>query len=325
MKKLMIAASAVALAATTFGSFCDPVDVKTGCRAYDFKASLKLVDGKYDTQTIKDCFGGSGSAVRSVWRVKASRTLKGLFTDCDQCNIAATKKEGVKVDSILLGEKYGYNVADSKQNGAHLYIASSANKYKAIYNASTFFETLENGYNFHVLNIFGGPSFAQSKYVEAFLQINYAELDKQESHLRAYTLFCAGFGARDGVLVKNISGNVAGLANAAMYCGIPAVCFEPCTQLAWQEGTIWWTQGGVAGDPVGLSPFSPAFDAVYGTWSVKYNASKSNLATAEALFNKTFGSNWYTLTWNMFGGETAPAEKDYFPVSITAFKLGAAE
>lgn len=290
MNKMMIAVAAAALAGVASATICDPTAPQTGCRAYDFKASLKMVDGKTKNASSKDVCLGSTTAT-AYYRVKASRTVKGVFTDCDQCQLEAFRSAGdfqSKAESLLVGEALG---------GAQLYLSTSDSKYKAIYNASEFIGASTDGYKFHILNFIGGETYAKSKVVEALLAIDFVEFDKF-GEFRNYALLCAGFGARADALVKNISGNLAGAVTAATWCGIPTQCYEPCTAQAYYSGLD------ITQDPPvytqnpwqGLSINSPAFDAVSGTWSLKYNSSKSKLTTFDQLMNKTFGSNWQLMS-----------------------------
>lgn len=293
MNKMMIAVAAAALAGVASATICDPTAPQTGCRAYDFKASLKMVDGKTKNASSKDVCLGTTTAT-AYYRVKASRTVKGVFTDCDQCQLEAVRSGAAtsEAESLLVGEALG---------GAHFLLSTSDSKYKVIYNASEFFGAPTDGYKFHILNFIGGETYAKSKVVEALLAIDFVEYDKF-GEFRNYALLCAGFGARADALVKNVSGNLAGAVSAATWCGIPTQCYEPCTMYAYYTGlsvdttTNPWTILYTQTPWQGLSPQSPAFDAVSGTWSLKYNSSKSKLSTANQLLDKTFGSNWQLMS-----------------------------
>ena len=59
MKKLMIAAAVASVGAVAFGGLCDTVSPQAEgtCRAYDFKASVKLVDGMKADDVIEKLEG----------------------------------------------------------------------------------------------------------------------------------------------------------------------------------------------------------------------------------------------------------------------------
>lgn len=303
MKKLMIAAGAIALAGVTFAGICDgsdPVVEKAAQRAYDFKASLKLVDGKTATTTTKTkgsiCVNPTSSTATSYYRIKASRTFKGVFIDCDTCKVQAIK-DG-EVEAIRNG-----HAADQLATGtAAFYVSSSDTKYKAVYNAKVYDDAnTDYGYQFQIANFIGGESFAKSKVAEGLVQFNILELDKFNEY-RTYSLLAAGFGSRDGDLIKTLCGNLAGAVSAATWCGIWTQCYEPCLETPFYDAMALDDDGNMVYEPQNGNAWqapletSPAFDAVYGTWSIKYSSSKSKLTTEQKVVDKTFGSGWYTLT-----------------------------
>lgn len=324
MKKMMIVAALAASSLAGFAGICDgevgpgPDPVKASQRVYDFKANVKLVDGKSASATIKTagtiCNPGSSSTSMAYYRVKSSRTFKGIFLDCDVCQIDAVQKGEVEaVDS----NKAGDNLIGSK---AYFYVSSSDSKYKAVYSPAEF-DQADSGYKFLVGNFVGGVTFAKSKVAEGLVQLNFAEYDKF-GELRLYSLFAAGFGARDGVLIKNLSGNLAGAVSAATWCGIWTQTYEPCLATQYYD-SMEVTAEGVTYTPDAGNKWqanaetSPAFDAVSGTWSVKYSAAKSKLASQDAVLRKTFGSNY----WVLGGGEDAEA----FVFPIAYVNIGAQE
>ena len=310
MKKLMIAAAAAAMIGGAYADICAMAPAQKTCRAYDFAASVKLVDGKIATDKASNVCDKDGKV---YYRVKATRKIKGVFTDCNPCmswvdsdgNGTLDKYDPQNaVESLLAGEAAG---------GATFYVATSAQKYKKVYNASFYDDgdatSLVDGYKFLLLNYFGGTSLAKSKYAEGLLYTEFVEMD-QYNEERAYSLLCAGFGARDGKMLKNLAGNLAGAVAAATWCGIPTIVWEPCLETAYytdltfaQDGTFTVTLNPWKG----LSTVSPNYDAVSGTWSLKYNASKSKLATFDALMQKTFGKDW-----ELFAGAAAPV----FPMTL---------
>ena len=158
-------------------------------------------------------------------------------------------------------------------------------------------------YDFKILNFFGGASAAKSTKAEALLALDFVEFD-QYGEFRTWSLLCAGFGAQKNGLVKNLSGNLAGAAAAATWCGVPTVCFEPCsldpsyTGLTVSRATTPWTIGFT---PDACIPWSAILvdgvaswstDAISGTWSLKYNASESKAKTGTAVLDKVFGKGW---------------------------------
>ena len=284
MKKLMIAAATAALAGATFAGVCDPTTPTpaTGSqRVYDFKASVKMVDAKSGstTTTTKDvCAGTTKTTHADYYRVKSSRTFKGIFVDCDACGII----NGTTGDNLAL-------------SAANFYVASSANKYAKIYEATTSGGAVDTttGYEVGLLNWIGGATAAKSKVAEMSIFFEFVEIDKLNEE-KAYSLVAAGFGAQKDGLLTSVSGNLAGESTAAYYCGYWTQCFEPCLL------TAYYTWAGADNDGDGKEDQnantwqlarSPAYDAVYGTWSVKYNASKSKLSNLNTLLTKTFGKN----------------------------------
>lgn len=313
MKKLMIAAVIAAAGIANAATICDPTQTTPGvyaCRAYDFAASIKLVDGKKATDKASSVCAEDGTV---YYRVKATRKLKGVFTDCNPClawDLTDPTKpvaQNPQGEAFLIGEANG---------GARLYMATSAQKYKKIYTSEIYTGAIADTYKFLILNFFGGTTLAKSKFVEGLVAIDFVERDQYDED-RPYTILCAGFGARDGKLVKNLSGNLAGAVAAATWCGIPTICWEPCLETPYysdltfaQDGSFTYT----ANTWAGLSPNSPAYDAVSGTWSLKFNASKSKLTSNEALLKKTFGNDYELI--KALGGQ-APA----FPIGSANIAL----
>jgi hypothetical protein len=303
MKKLMITAAAAMAGAVAFGGLCDTIEggaTPEKCRAYDFKASVKLVDGKTGKVSADSICADDGTA---YYRVAATRKIKGVFFDCDTCNLTNTAAEG---EALLWG-------ADQTGNGdfAHLYISTSASKYKVVSHTSDdFSDTYGSGayngsavYDFKILNFFGAASAAKSKKAEALMALDFVEYD-QYGEFRTWSILCAGFGAQNNGLVKNLSGNLAGAAAAATWCGIPTVCFEPCllhpsyTGLTVDKTTNPWT---INNTPDACAPWSALLvdgtaswstDAISGTWSLKYNKSESKAAYGSTVLNKVFGKGW---------------------------------
>ena len=279
MKKLMIAA---AVAAMTAGAFANDEGICGGGttpvagpaqRVYLFKATVRLADGKTAMGVDKSICGDTPWAEN--YRVKALRKIKGVFLDCETCS-------AIEGES---GKKEGDQLALSK---APLYIATSDKKYKAIYEAQSYgvAEEGDAGYKFLLLNYIGGTTFAKSKVAEGLFQVNFIELDKY-NELRAYSILCAGFGKRgtSSGLLWSLSGRVTGAVTAATWCGKLTECFEPCTQNDYVE-----EDGSAATD--WLLALSPAYDAVYGTMSLKYSGSKSALKTLDDVLVATFGAGY---------------------------------
>ena len=271
MKKLMLVAAVAAMGAAYASSVCDPtpsVGPQAAQRVYDFKASVKMVDGKAGSTTTKDICAGKFTTY-DYYRVKSSRTFKGVIVDCDVCQVEA---EGI-----------GDNLALSK---ASFYVASSAQKYQYVYEAGTYGNTAP-GYTVGLLNFIGGPTAAKSKVAEMSVLFQFVELDKLGEE-KGFSLMAAGFGTQANGLLKTVSGNLAGESTAAYYCGYWTQCFEPCTLTPY----YYWTAEGDQEAYTWQLTRSPAFDAVYGTWSLKYNASKSKLTNIDTLLMKTFGKNY---------------------------------
>ena len=280
----MLVAAVAAVGAAYASSVCDPTPgatLKAAQRVYDFKASVKMVDGKAGSSTTKTkdpCTGITKVTTYDYYRVKSSRTFKGVIVDCDVCQIEAN------------GVSSGDNVAQSL---AAFYVASSAQKYQYVYEASTYGNTAP-GYTVGLLNFIGGPTAAKSKVAEMSVLFQFVEFDKMGEE-KGFSLMAAGFGTQDKGLLKTVSGNLAGESTAAYYCGYYTQCFEPCTLQAYYTWDL-------TADPAAQTPNqwqlvrSPAYDAVYGTWSLKYNASKSKLTYIETLLQKTFGKNYGFMT-----------------------------
>lgn len=292
MKKLLMGLALAASVAGFGNDICaggQGPTVTGAQRAYTFKASVKMVDGKVGTSTSKGtiCVGGTTSS--AYYRVKATRKFKGVFIDCDVCQINAIKAGDV--DEVV-NKKAGDNLAMSK---AYFFVSTSDSKYKAIYSAMDWIDDDDMGYKFDILNWFGGPTFAKSKLAEGLAQFNIVELDKFGEY-RLYSLFAAGFGKRDGDLLKSLKGNLAGAVTAATWCGILTQVFEPCLETPYYDSM---TATG-AGYEYEMTPWqvpqSPAYDAVSGKWSVKYSKSLSKLATMDAVLGKVFGSGAYVIT-----------------------------
>ena len=279
MKKLMIAAAVAAMTAGAFANdICDGGEIPgpvTAQRVYLFKATVRLADGKSAKGVDKSVCGDTKWAEN--YRVKALRKIKGVFLDCKTCK--ATEDGG---DQLALSK-------------APLYIATSDRKYKAVYEAGTYTatdgdETDDTGYKFLLLNYIGGTTFAKSKVAEGLFQVNFLEADKL-GELRAYSILCAGFGKRgtSSGLLWSLSGRVTGAVTAAYWCGAPTQCFEPCTQAA------YYTKAALDGSinfNTWMLELSPAYDAVYGTMSLKYSGSKSAMKTQLDVLNATFGTGW---------------------------------
>ena len=322
MKKLMIATVAVA-SMVAVADICDPLEASAdgrGCRAYDFAASVKLVDGKRGKVAAESICDNEG---RAYYRVKATRKFKGVFTDCNTCSAYdvttdPTKEtwQGKQAEQLLVGEANTPGI-NGIAHGAMFYIATSAQKYKYVYNGSYYVDPTLNGYvdsyTFLILNYFGSGSYSKSKVAEGLVQINFVERDQYRED-RAYSILCAGFGARTGALLKNLSGNLAGAVASATWCGIPTICWEPCLETPYytalnfdQQGNYIDTTPNPPNAWAGMSPVSPNYDAVSGTWSLKYNASKSKLSTADALMKKSFNKDYELMT-----GAAAPV----FPFNL---------
>ena len=129
MKKLMIAAAVASVGAVAFGGLCDTVSPQAEgtCRAYDFKASVKLVDGKKGIDKASSICAADGTV---FYRVAASRKVKGVFFDCDVCNIT-NATYGIP-GGRRGGEAFLFGGDQSKGDFCHLYISTSASKYKVV-------------------------------------------------------------------------------------------------------------------------------------------------------------------------------------------------
>ena len=280
----MLVAAVAAVGAAYASSVCDPtpgVSLKAAQRVYDFKASVKMVDGKAGSSTTKTkdpCTGITKVTSYDYYRVKSSRTFKGVIVDCDVCQVEAN------------GASTGDNVAQSQ---AAFYVASSAQKYQYVYEAGTYGNTAP-GYTVGLLNFIGGPTAAKSKVAEMSVLFQFVEVDKMGEE-KGFSLMAAGFGTQDKGLLKTVSGNLAGESTAAYYCGYYTQCFEPCTLQAYYTWDLTADPAAQEQNTWQLAR-SPAYDAVYGTWSLKYNASKSKLTYIETLLQKTFGKNYGFMT-----------------------------
>ena len=292
----MLVAAVAAVGAAYASSVCDPtpgVSLKAAQRVYDFKASVKMVDGKAGSSTTKTkdpCTGITKVTTFDYYRVKSSRTFKGIIVDCDVCQVEAN------------GASTADNVA---QSHAAFYVASSAQKYQWVYEAATYGNTAP-GYTVGLLNFIGGPTAAKSKVAEMSVLFQFVEFDKMGEE-KGFSLMAAGFGTQDKGLLKTVSGNLAGESTAAYYCGYYTQCFEPCTLQAYYYWDLTVDPAAQEQNTWQLAR-SPAYDAAYGTWSLKYNASKSKLTYIETLLQKTFGKNY---DWMTSGAITT------FPFDVT--------
>jgi len=368
MKKLVIATLAAAAVGGAFAtSICDTINsnpgAEGGCRVYDFKASVKLVDG-----IRKKAKGGICTADGyAYYRVAAKRTLKAVFFECNSCN-ATNNAAGVFGDPLLFGWSQANAdaeaTAEATANGgtgtyadrAHFVIATSDQKYKVLSNTE-----LEGGnanptafYEFLLLNYFGSNEAEKAKKAEGLIWIDFMEFDKYDE-FRLWSILCAGFGAQSKGLLTSLSGNLAGAVGAASWCGIPTVVFEPCrlhpsvefnaasftgtpntpanyvgpasvdncgvwANLIISDGTAY---AAPATTPV-IAPLSGiqsfAQDAVSGTWSLKYNASKGKLTSYNALITKTFGTGTASITGKSTAGNNTPfadTARGQYPLFIT--------
>jgi hypothetical protein len=323
MKKLMFAAAAASIGTVAFGGLCDTISPQAegSCRAYDFKASVKLVDGKRGIDKASNICASDGAV---FYRVSASRKVKGVFFDCDVCNLTnttyGTAAGGRGGEAFLFG-------GDQSNGGdfAHLYISTSASNYKSVSHTDDAFGdkygnayTGSAAYDFKLLNFFGGTTAAKSKKAEALIALDFAELDQYEE-IRRWSILCAGFGAQANGVVKSLSGNLAGAVSAATWCGIDTAVFEPCLLDASASAWVFNNnvisaanyQGCTADACVPWSALlvdgvaSFANDAVSGTWSLKYNSSESKAAYGSTVLKKVFGADWaytdskaaYTAGW----------------------------
>ena len=313
MKKLMFSAVALASAAA-MADICDPTQqsVNRTCEAYVFQASVKTVEGKTSTYKDKDTVCVGGDKHTTYYRVKASKKFKGVFTVCNPC-LSWTQNpdgqwsyNGKTSDSFLTGEALG---------GARMYMSTSDSKNSAVYTTEVSLGNIADSYKFWIQNIIGGPSESKSKVVEAFWGINFVEQDKF-GEFRNYALFLAGFGTRSGDGFKNLSGNLAGAVTAANWCGKPTLCWEPCLLTPYYTDLVIAQDGTFTYTPIdwqGLEPKSPQYDAVSGTWSLKYNSSYSKLSTSDALMKKVFGSKNYFID---LGGA-----QPTFPIDVMTINL----
>lgn len=331
----MIATSVAMVGAVAFGGLCDTITggaAVDACRAYYFKASVKLLDGKTGKVPAGSICADDGTA---YWRVGATRKIKGVFFDCDTCNL--TNATFGTPAGLNGGEAFLFG-GDQTQGGdfAHLYLSTSASKFKVISRTAVGdgtttaadgnlldFDTYGSGayngsavYDFKILNFFGAASADKAKRAEALWALDFVEFD-QYGEFRTWSVLCAGFGAQANGLVKNLSGTLAGAAAAATWCGIPTVVFEPClldpsyTGLTVDKSTTPWT---IANTPDACIPWSALFvdgtaswstDAISGTWALKYNKAASHAAYGSTVLNKVFGAGWtftdqktgYTTGW----------------------------
>lgn len=307
MKKMLtMAASAIAVgAAMMANAACTTGGTASTDQAivWDFKASVKMVDGKTGSTSIKGDQCTGGTTIKDYYRVKSSRQFKGVFIDCDPCN----------ENTLAEGETHAGIGDNLVQGNCLFYVASSANKYVDVFNSTTysdaaFVTTAANGYEFGLLNFFGGITYAKSKYAEGTVALYFVEIDKQ-GYEKVYSLLAAGFGARDNyAMLKNLSGQIAGESTAAVYCGLLTQVFEPCLQTAYYSAYDAATQTYTFN--TWQKARSPAYDAVTGTWSMNYNSSKSKLATkgtTASVLDKTFAKNY-----KLFAGTATTA-----PFSVT--------
>jgi len=311
----MIAASAALVGAVAFGGLCDTITPGAAspdpCRAYYFKASVKLLDGKRGIDKSSNICTDDGVV---FYRVGATRKIKGVFFDCDTCNLT-NETWNVKDDDTKNGGEAFLFGADQTAGGdfAHLYLSTSASKYKVVSHTSDDFSDKYGAdsykgsavYDFKILNFFGAASAEKAKRAEALIALDFAEYDQYEE-MRYWSILCAGFGAQARGLVKNLSGTVAGAVSSATWCGIPTAVFEPC--LLHASAANWtFTDNKISPanylgcDTDTCEPWSKllvdevasyAFDAVSGTWALKYNAAASKAAYGSTVLNKVFGTGW---------------------------------
>ncbi len=344
MKKLVIATLAAATVGGAFATtICDTITTpgaEGGCRVYDFKASVKLVDGIRK----KEKGGICTSDGYAYYRVAAKRTLKGVFFECNSCN-ATNNAAGVFGDPLLWGwdQTVADTVSGSHADVAHFVIATSDQKYKVL--SSTERETV-NGtanadptafYDFLLLNYFGSNDGEKAKKAEGLIEIDFMEFDKYDE-FRLWSILCAGFGAQSKGLLTSLSGNLAGAVSGATWCGLPTLVFEPCLL---EPAYTAYTFSATPNTPANFTGATPnadvpwstliilgaattfpsyAQDAVSGTWSLKYNASKGKLTSYNTLITKTFGAGAASITTKSTSGANVPftnTARTAYPLIIT--------
>lgn len=197
MKKMLFAAL-VACAAGVYAQCGTPEPgPSTGTTyVYEFKANLKVVEAKAiaaNNNTICEA---------TCYRVKGTRTMKGLLIGCDDC-------------------------ADLFNGDSTFWLTTSASKNlfvdEADYETSGLF--------------FGGPTAVRSTSAEMFFALEGVDTYSNGTE-REFSLMCAGFGTQKAGVLRTISGNVVGMYDGALcYDGdncstgteVDAIGFDPCT------------------------------------------------------------------------------------------------
>ncbi len=201
MNKLMLAATLiVSVSAAAFAECGTPDPTPTpvaGALAYDFKASVKTVDAK-STKVKQDC----DDPLLGCYRVKSSRSIKGLWIACD-------------CESFIAPVTY-----------------MTSNKTKDKYGS---IGTAE----FTVLNYFGKVTsdlkiLSQVNTAQGYVTFSYTDfyLDADLTP-RVFNFAAAGMGSVKNGLLQGLSGNIVGVAEPAMCiesCDTPtpAVAYAPC-------------------------------------------------------------------------------------------------
>ena len=227
----MLASAGAVFAGCTTPTVDPDID---GVYVYDFKATLRTVDGKSATAAT------ACGSVTDCYRVKAGRSLKGVWVACD-CG---------------------------SQTDMNVFITSSTSKGK--YGWADHAE-------FDILNFFGkGQSNASTAqgYIPALV---YGDVWKVEAAdvftARIFTLSLAGFGSanpKTGIL-QSLNGYLVGKADAALCtsnCTVPqfAITYLPCTMA--QSGSNVKDEEEPGQD-----------DVVYGTWAIKLNKKATKWAS----------------------------------------------
>lgn len=238
MKKVMIAAAAAAMiAGVQAATPCTRGGASTPWAAdvYQIKMSLKTTTGVGTTLTPSGTLCNRGSASTNVYRKATSLTLDGWIYQCT--NICTTVYKGSSLLAWETSQKVQFTTPTITWQDDFPHVMGQKNA-----DAEAYFK-------------FNGVITPGSYTYNSLAFFNISEL------------WCAGQGKFDCKAGRytQFSGNCAGKATAPYDVSRTAKACDPskiliCTQLA---------------TDCNIDPTTPSVTAVFGTWSIRYNASAS--------------------------------------------------
>lgn len=291
MNKLLILTSVALVGGSTFAGVVP--------RVYDYRASLKCTVAKNAaTVTWTDADGDKATASDICYRAKGTVSVKGVIVlgcDCNDLNDTDIQNQ----DDDALPEGYPL-----------VLLATSADKYCQVVFPDVDDDMLSETFGEQLAGFWGATRFGSAlscKATSAGLGFDVEFTVPTNGCGRTFGLSNAGFGtaskieSTDGYDITSISGSTVGWATAP-FCSAeqnncprctgdddcdPALAFVPCSGVTCENGPY---DGGEA----------LKYDVVYGTFTLKFNKTYSNLikpilpsdvqGTINALVPKAFNS-----------------------------------